>query len=194
LVVTFPSNVELTRGGRHSRTTFRREGGFTALPGGVVVQVNPWLVLALVGGLVGADQVRAEESPARSTVEVLTKRTIMSAPATPTVGLGFVSGGELLTPDGTRIGEGYSHCGVIAVSAAVPPEVTAHCTSTFRLPDGELHLSGLRRYKSIESGFEDTVVAVVGGTGAYSGARGQGKVTRANSRGVGYRFVFTLVE
>lgn len=156
------------------------------------MQVNPWLVLALVGGLIGADQVGAE--PARATVEVLTKRTLMSAPAAPTVGLGFVSGGDLLKADGARIGEGYSHCGVVAVSAAVPPEVTAHCTSTFRLTDGELHLSGLREYKSIESGFEDTVVAVVGGTGAYSTARGQGKVTRANTQGVGYRFVFTLAD
>ncbi|MFJ6675022.1 hypothetical protein ACIQMJ_28300 [Actinosynnema sp. NPDC091369] len=159
------------------------------------MQVNPWLVLALVGGLVGADQVRAEESPTEATVEVLTKRTLMSAPAAPGVGLGFVSGGELLQPDGTtRIGEGYSHCGVIAVSVAVPPEVTAHCTSAFRLPDGELHLSGLRKYKSIESGFEDTTVAITGGTGAYATARGEGKVTRAGSQGVGYRFVFTIAD
>ena len=153
------------------------------------MQVNPWLVLALVGGLVGADQVRAQES----TVEVLTKRTLMSAPAAPGVGLGFVTGGELLRADGsTRIGEGYSHCGVLAVSVAVPPEVTAHCTSAFRLPDGELHFSGLRKYKSIEAGFEDTAVAVTGGTGAYAGARGEGEVARAGSPGVGYRFTFTI--
>ncbi|MFE9746725.1 hypothetical protein ACFYOT_17625 [Saccharothrix saharensis] len=157
------------------------------------MQVNPWLVVALVGVLVGADQVRAEEPTAEATVEVLTARTLISAPAAPAVGLGFVSGGTLLQPDGTtRIGEGYSHCGVIAVSAAVPPEVTAHCTSAFRLPDGEIHFSGLRQYKSIEAGFEDTTVAITGGTGAYATARGEGKVARANSRGVGYRFTFTI--
>jgi hypothetical protein len=157
------------------------------------VQVNPWLVLALVGGLVGADRVHAGESR-EATVEVLTKRTLMSAPVAPTVGLGFVSGGELLQADGSaKIGDGYSHCGVLAVSVAVPPEVTTHCTSTFRLPDGELHLSGLRKYKSIAAGFEDTSVAVTGGTGAYANARGQGKVTRSSSSEVGYKFVFTIV-
>jgi hypothetical protein len=159
------------------------------------VQLNPWLVLALVGGLVGADQVRAEETTREATVEVLTKRTLMSAPVAPSVGLGFVSGGELLQADGTtRIGDGYSHCAAIAVSAAVPPEVTAHCTSTFRLPDGELHLSGMRKYKSIAAGFEDTSVAITGGTGAYANARGEGKVTRSDSQEVGYKFVFTIAD
>ena len=159
------------------------------------MQVNPWLVLALVGGLVGADQARAEEPSTEATVEVLTKRTLISAPATPTVGLGFVSGGELLQADGTtRIGEGHSHCGVIAVSTAVPPEVTAYCATTFRLPDGEIHLAGTRKYKSIAAGFEDMSVAVTGGTGAYAHARGEGKVTRSGSPDVGYRFVLTIAD
>ncbi|XVS67352.1 allene oxide cyclase barrel-like domain-containing protein [Actinosynnema sp. CA-299493] len=125
----------------------------------------------------------------------MTKRTLISAPVAPAVGLGFVSGGELFQADGaTRIGEGYSHCAAIAVSTAVPPEVTAHCTSTFRLPDGELHLSGMRKYKSIAAGFEDTAVAITGGTGAYTVARGEGEVKRSGSQDVGYRFVFTIAE
>ncbi|MCC8246180.1 allene oxide cyclase barrel-like domain-containing protein [Saccharothrix luteola] len=156
------------------------------------MQVNPWLVLALAGGLLATDQVRTGETTREATLEVVTKRTLMSAPAAPTVGLGFVTGGELRQADGvTRIGEGYSHCAAIAVSTAAPPEVTAHCTSVFRLPDGELHLSGLRKYKSIAAGFEDTSVAVTGGTGVYANARGEGKVTRSGSPDVGYKFVFT---
>ncbi|WP_447002755.1 allene oxide cyclase barrel-like domain-containing protein [Saccharothrix isguenensis] len=155
------------------------------------MQVHPWLVLALVGGLLGADQVRSADA----TVEVVSKRALMSAPAVPAVGGGFVTGGDLFTPDGaTRVGEGFSHCGVVAVSVDVPPAVIAHCTSTFRLPDGEIHLSSMRRYKSIAMGFTDTPMAIVGGTGAYAAARGEAKATRSNSADVGYRFVFTLVD
>lgn len=162
------------------------------------MQVNPWLVLALVGGLVGADQVRTADAVERATVEVRAKRSVMSAPATPTVGLGFVAGGGLFDAGGnTRVGEGYSHCGVVAVSVAVPPEVTAQCTSTFRLQDGELHLATLRRYKTIAAGFEDASVAVVGGTGAFANARGEGKVTRQGARQaaqeVEYAYVLDVV-
>jgi hypothetical protein len=156
-----------------------------------VVQVHPWLVLALAGGLLGADQV----SSAETTVEVVSKRTLMSAPAAPTVGGGFVAGGDLFTPDGaTRVGDGFSHCGVVSVSVEVPPVVTAHCTSTFRLKDGEVHLSSMRTYKSIASGFNDMTMAVVGGTGAYANARGEAKATRSNASGVGYKFVITLAD
>ncbi|WP_367127322.1 hypothetical protein [Saccharothrix sp. HUAS TT1] len=158
------------------------------------MQVNRWLVLALVGGLVGADQVRAAPPTEEVTVEVVTKRTLMSAPPAPAVGAGFVSGGDLFRPDGaTKVGEGYSHCGVVAVSTTVPPAVTAHCASTFRLADGELHLSGMREYRSIAAGFEDAPVAVLGGTGAYADARGEGRAVRADGQGVGYRFTLTLV-
>ncbi|MER5268977.1 hypothetical protein ABTZ99_43475 [Actinosynnema sp. NPDC002837] len=159
------------------------------------MQVNRWLVLALVGGLVGADQVRAEETAKEATVEVVAKRGLMSAPAAPTVGLGFVSGGELFAADGaTKVGDGNSHCGVLAVSAAVPPEVTTHCTSTFRLQDGQLHLSSVRTYETIASGFNDTTMSIIGGTGAFANARGEGKVARtASDQGVAYKFVFTVI-
>jgi hypothetical protein len=154
-----------------------------------VVQVHPWLVLALAGGLLGADQVSSTEA----TVEVMAKRGLMSAVAAPGVGGGFVSGGELLTADGaTRLGDGYSHCGVLAVSVDVPPAVTAHCTSTFRLKEGEIHLSGVRTYKTIASGFNEMTMAVVGGTGAYADARGEAHVKRAASAGVAYTFRIVL--
>ncbi|WP_033442404.1 allene oxide cyclase barrel-like domain-containing protein [Saccharothrix sp. NRRL B-16314] len=155
------------------------------------MQVHPWLVLALAGGLLGADQVGSREA----TIEVVAKRGLMSAPAAPGVGGGFVAGGELFTPDGaTKAGDGYSHCGVLSVSVDVPPAVTAHCTSTYRLADGELHLSSMRTYKSIALGFEDTTMAILGGTGAYSDARGEAKVTRSSSSDVAYRFVFTVTD
>ena len=56
----------------------------------------------------------------------------MSASSKIAVGMGFVSGGELADGKGhAKIGDGYSHCGVLSVSAALPPAVTTHCTSTF---------------------------------------------------------------
>ena len=156
------------------------------------MKVQPWLVvLALAGTLVGADQVDQ-----RQTIELTSKRTLMSAPVNIAVGGGFVSGGELSDGQGrAKVGNGFSHCGVLSVSVAVPPAVTAHCTSTFRLQDGELHLSGLRDYKSIAEGFENTTMAVIGGTGQYSEARGEAKVTRVTDRAdVGYRFTITLAD
>jgi hypothetical protein len=158
------------------------------------VKAQPWLALALAsglaGGLLSADRVRADAA----TVEVVAKRGLMSSPVAPSFGVGFVSGGNLFTPDGnTRVGEGFSHCGVLSVSAAVPPALTTHCTSTFRLADGELHLSGLRTYKSIAAGFGDATLAIVGGTGAYANARGEGRAVRSDSPDVAYRFTFTVV-
>ncbi|MFD7660496.1 hypothetical protein ACFV4N_41525 [Actinosynnema sp. NPDC059797] len=159
------------------------------------MRVQPLLVLALAGGLVGADQVRADQVRAaeEATVEVVTRRTLMSAPVTPAVGSGFVAGGDLFDASGdNRVGEGFSHCGVLAVTTGLPPSVSTHCTSTFRLADGELHLSGRRNYKSIAGGFENTSVAVVGGTGAYATARGEGRVVRSDSADVAYEFTFTI--
>ncbi|GAA3464826.1 hypothetical protein ACFFSW_22225 [Saccharothrix longispora] len=157
------------------------------------MQVQPWLVVALTGALVGAGAA-ADTGGREATVEVLSKRTLMSAAVNPVVGSGFVSGGELFDAQGARVGDGFSHCGVVAVSVAVPPAVTTHCTSVFRLGDEELHLSGRRHYRSIAAGFDDTAVAVTGGTGAYANARGEGRAVRAGSGAeVGYRFTFTLV-
>jgi hypothetical protein len=163
-----------------------------------VMAVQQWLVVvALAGTLVGADQPTAGQDKA-ATVEVTAKRKVMSAPVNIAVGQGFVSGGELFDGQGgAKAGDGFSHCGVISVSVAVPPEVTAHCTSVFRLADGELHLSGMRTYKSIATGFGDATMAITGGTGAYANARGEGKATRPSSatrQDVAYRFVFTISD
>jgi len=170
------------------------------------MQAKPWLVLVLAGTLASAGAVSADAvsgDPVDSvgsevrTVEVIAKRKLMSAPATPSVGAGFVAGGELVDGQGqTRVGEGYSHCGVVSVSVDVPPAVTTHCTSVFQLRGGELHLSGMRTYDSIALGFANTTVAIVGGTGEYANARGDGEVMRTSEHTaeVGYRFIFTLLE
>lgn len=165
------------------------------------MQIKPWLGVVLAGllvsvGAVGAGAVSADAvAPKAETLEVVAKRTLMSATPNIAVGGGFVAGGELFDGrEGARVGDGYSHCGVVSVSVAVPPAVTTHCTSVFRLQNGELHLSGMREYKSIAAGFDNATVAVVGGTGAYANARGEGTVTRTSAQAVevGYRFVLSL--
>lgn len=159
------------------------------------MQVRRWLIFALAGSIAGAGAIGAQAAePDPNAVVVIAKRTLMSAPASPAIGSGFVAGGELFDEQGeTKTGDGYSHCGVVSVTLAVPPSVTAHCTSVFRLPDGELHLSGMRTYRSIATGFDDAKLAVVGGTGAYADVRGDGTVTRESGETVGYRFSFNLV-
>lgn len=158
--------------------------------------MKPWLAVLLAGSVAGVGVVGANAVDSKAETLVVTSvRTLMSAPASPAVGSGFVSGGDLFDQQGTaKLGDGSSHCGVVSVTVAVPPSVTANCTSVFRLPDGELHLSGSRTYESIATGFTNGSIAVVGGTGKYASARGDGQVTRTSvPGGVGYQFDFSLL-
>lgn len=157
---------------------------------------SPWAALALAAGTLFAGVVAPDrEVEPAVVVEVVAKRGVFSLPAAPTVGTGFIGGGELFARDGTtRIGEGYSHCGVVKLGTEVPPVVTAHCTSAFRLEGGELHLSSLRTYRTAGTGFEDTSLAIVGGTGEYANARGDGRSVRDVAQtDVTYRFTFNVI-
>jgi hypothetical protein len=176
---------------------------------------SPWragrtfIATAVIVGILSAGAINANGTgantdptmPLSTTVDVLAKRTLMSAPTTPSVGAGFVGADELFDPqNGSWVGDGYSHCAVMTVTLPVPPAVTAQCTSVFQLPDGQLHLSDLRTYASLVAGFEDMTMAVVGGTGAYAGARGDGTATKVHvpaatpggTPEVRHRFTFTL--
>lgn len=129
-----------------------------------------------------------------TTIELLAKRSALTLPLAPVLGLGFIGGGDLFDAAGTtKLGEGYSHCGIVKLTVDLPPVVTAQCTSAFRLADGELHLSSVRTYRPLASGFDDCVFAVIGGTGAYANARGEGKAARSTDPEVAYRFTFTVL-
>lgn len=138
----------------------------------------------------GADSTAA---PAAQTITVKAKRTVLSLPSLPTVGVSFVGGGDLMDESGAKIGEGYSGCVVAKVAL---PEITAQCDSTFTLPKGLITFSGLRTYTGT-AGFADTTLAITGGTGDYKTARGEvstTKTTGALPSDVGYTWVFTIAD
>lgn len=155
---------------------------------------------ALAAGLAGlatvATSVFALAGDTRQSAEplVLTgKRTVLTLPEVPAVGLGFIGGGDLFDASGSRAGEGYSHCSIVTLSVDVPPVVTAHCTTTFDLADGMLHMASLRTYLPTGTGFEDTRWAITGGTDSYATASGDATVTRESQPEVSYKFTINLV-
>ncbi|TWP50710.1 hypothetical protein FKR81_19060 [Lentzea tibetensis] len=132
----------------------------------------------------------ASASPAA--LELFAKRSVLSLPAVPALGVGFVGGGELLDTSGAKVGDGFSHCGIVQITVDLPPAVVAHCTSTYRFSDGELHLSSLRTYRPLALAFDDCPVAVIGGTGAYANARGDGKFTKLTDPDRAYKVTLNV--
>lgn len=114
----------------------------------------------------------------QSTLDLFAKRSVLSLPAVPTVGGGFVGGGELLDAQGAKVGDGHSYCGIVHITTDLPPAVLAQCNTVYRMKDGELHLSSLRTYRPLAMAFDDCPVAVLGGTGAYANKTGDGKITK----------------
>lgn len=136
---------------------------------------------------------RADQPAGRQTVELVGKRTVLTLADTPVVGTTFVAGGQLFDTSGGQAGEGFSTCAVTKLVAGLPPRVLAHCTSVFRLAGGELHLSSLRTYAPGRAGFARAAFAVVGGTGRYATARGDGVGEPDPAARDTYRFTFNLV-
>jgi hypothetical protein len=75
----------------------------------------------------------------------------------------FVFSSKLLTRANKQVGMLYGSC--IAATAGTTP--TFECTGTFTLAGGELALQTITREPD-----KVTHIAIVGGTGAYEGARG----------------------
>jgi hypothetical protein len=87
--------------------------------------------------------------------------------------IGYVAG--KLSKNGRPFGRYHGICFVIAKG-------TSHCTFTAGLPDGQLMLES-----SYGPGFNTgaTVLeSIVGGTGAYEGARGQGRDSEVGQNGL----------
>ncbi|HJP79826.1 MAG TPA: hypothetical protein VJ914_36475 [Pseudonocardiaceae bacterium] len=135
----------------------------------------------------------APHQPANQTLTLLGKRSAITLPAAPTLGIGFMAGGDLYDSTGTtKLGTAYSACTVVAISVAVPPVITAECTSVFRLSGGDIYLGSLRDYLS--GGFSNAKVAVLGGTDSYNDARGDGTVSVADPAAHSYTFTITLLS
>lgn len=135
----------------------------------------------------------APHQPGNQTLTLLGKRTAFTLPAAPAVGVGFMAGGDLYDSTGTtKLGTGYSSCTVVAISVAVPPVITAECTSVFRLSGGDIYLGSLRDYLS--GGFSNAKLAVLGGTDSYNDARGDGTVSVVDPAAHSYTFTITLLS
>jgi hypothetical protein len=152
------------------------------------------LVLAGATVLGGASSgAAAPHQPGNQTLTLLGKRGAFTLPAVPAVGIGFMAGGDLYDSTGTtKLGTAYSSCTVVAISVAVPPVITAECTTVFALSGGDIYLGSLRDYLS--GGFSNAKVAVLGGTDSYNDARGDGTVSVADPTAHNYTFTITLLS
>jgi hypothetical protein len=135
----------------------------------------------------------APHAAGNQTLTLLGKRGALTLPAVPALGLGFMAGGDVYDASGvTKLGEAYSSCSVVAISVAVPPVITAECTTVFTLSGGDLYLGSLRDYLS--GGFSNAKLAVLGGTDSYNDARGDGTVSVADPTAHNYTFTITLLS
>ena len=150
------------------------------------------LALATVVG-VASSGVATPRQPGNQTLTLLGKRSAFSLPAAPALGIAFMAGGDLYDATGTtKLGTAYSACTVVAVSVAVPPVVTAECTTVFSLSGGDLYLGSVRDYLS--GGFSNAKLAVLGGTNSYNDARGDGTVSVTDATAHSYTFTLNLVS
>jgi allene oxide cyclase len=62
------------------------------------------------------------------------------------------------------------------------------CSWTLKLPDGQITVAGPFLDKS------DSVLAIVGGTGAYAGARGEMALHARNPEGTEYDFRYSIMQ
>jgi len=133
------------------------------LAGSVAIALASGGVLAVTGG--------AETAPSGTTLQYVTKGGIFKfVDAAPRAkgeedassGDAFLLSIGVYSTSGKRVGSVDAHCSFTRGGR----RSRGVCTGIYDLPDGELHLSARLRA-------DDTVAgAVVGGTGAYVGARG----------------------
>lgn len=149
--------------------------------------------MPVTAGAASAQDGLETAQPVEQSVEFVVRRTVLTVPDVPTVGTTFIAGGDLFdSTDTTRVGEAFSQCMVVEVGTEVQPRFTASCSTVFRLIEGDLFLSSLREYSPGRAGFAGADVAVIGGTGEYATAQGDGTATRLDETPVAYRYVLNL--
>jgi hypothetical protein len=93
-------------------------------------------------------------------------------PATVTKGDSWVTYLHLYTPDNKFAGDAGSRCSAVAVA---DNRVTTQCTRVLRMKEGEIHLHDMIGREGKEPITAKT--AIVGGTGIYNDAEGEGYIT-----------------
>ncbi|MEV4320115.1 hypothetical protein [Actinocrispum sp. NPDC049592] len=117
----------------------------------------------------------AHASPGDQVISFTAKRSKDTLPVSPPLGAPFIIYYTLLDPTGGSVGDGSLLGMVVDVVVDVPPKIVVQTKSIFRLPGGEIHVSGMEIRKVPDPGVKRPI-AVVGGTGIYASARGEGTI------------------
>ena len=131
---------------------------------------------ALAGvGLAATPAVAAAATPGprASTLTFTTVRKSITLPAAPTLGVTFSIDLELHDTSGAVIGTGSVNAMVVELVVGPPPTIVTHDQPIFRFAGGEIHCSTMHE-RTVPNPGKLFPVAVVGGTGTYNGASGEG--------------------
>jgi hypothetical protein len=127
--------------------------------------------VAAAGIAVAVPAMGQSQTPGPRTISLIARTTsvkLADPRDRPAAGDVLVAVNVLRNPGGGRAGTGHLSC-IITRPARTFGRSTYHCTGTNRLRDGSLSFSLIARL-----GVDRVVrAAVTGGTGAYSGARGE---------------------
>jgi hypothetical protein len=115
----------------------------------------------------------ASTRSAEQTITFTTTRAKNTLPLNPPLGAPFIMYLTLHDANNTTIGDGSLFGMVVDVIVDVPPKIVVQVKTILRLADGEIHLSSMRIRKVPDPGVKHPV-AIVGGTGVYATARGDG--------------------
>lgn len=134
------------------------------------MRITPLAAVAAVVAVIAAAAPAAQaHKPKRVTLTYTTKLTSLTrvpvagqASATPVPGDYVVITDEYRNARGRVVGTDVVHCTLITTEKSL-------CNMAVQLPKGQLELQGI----GPAGGAGDFTVAIIGGTGAYAGARGE---------------------
>jgi hypothetical protein len=132
-------------------------------------------IAALAGAGAGALALpgMAHAAGGSQTLNFTTRRRSITLPGVPSLGFAFSIDLELFDTSGTMIGTGSVNSMVVELVLGPPPTIVTHDQPIFRLAGGEIHCSTMHE-RTVPNHGVQFPVAVLGGTGAYRGAGGDG--------------------
>lgn len=150
------------------------------------MQLRPYLIAISAAGVVALSlgvavpALTTAQTPAATVITVQEKvQTVIQDDVAPKAKRQSVSAGDrlitrqsLFDADKRRIGTLYTDCTSVGPTATFP-RLTLLCTVTYKLGDGQIVAAGTARFND-----DTSELPIVGGTGAYAGARGAVKTTK----------------
>jgi hypothetical protein len=132
-------------------------------------------ILAVTGTAAAGTAVAVDQARSVQTVSFNSTRAKNTLPLSPPIGAPFIMYLALRDATGASIGDGSLTGMVVDVIVDVPPKIVVHLKLVFRLPGGEIHASSMQIRVIPEPG-KLHPMAIVGGTGIYASARGEGTI------------------